>query len=125
MLISVFQVAVGGSMGAVARYLASLAVLRALGPGFPWGVVVVNIVGSFLMGVFVIWAAQKSMTHLSPFIMTGLLGGFTTFSAFSLDTVTLIERGQFGSASLYVVLSVSGAVGALFVGILAARGIWG
>ncbi len=112
-------------MGAVARYLASLAVLRALGPGFPWGVVVVNIVGSFLMGVFVIWAAQKSMTHLSPFIMTGLLGGFTTFSAFSLDTVTLIERGQFGSASLYVVLSVSGAVGALFVGILAARGIWG
>ncbi|WP_226779701.1 fluoride efflux transporter CrcB [Oceaniglobus trochenteri] len=124
MMSTVLQVALGGAIGASARYLTGVAVLRAFGPGFPLAVLLANVVGSFIMGVFVVFAAQKSQTHLAPFVMTGLLGGFTTFSAFSLETVTLIERGQTGSAALYVVLSVGGAVGALFLGVLTARGIW-
>lgn len=111
-------------MGAVARYLTGLAMLRAVGPGFPSGVLLANVAGSFLMGVFVVFAAEKAQTHLAPFVMTGLLGGYTTFSAFSLDTVTMIERGQTGLAALYVMVSVTGAVAALFLGLWAARGLW-
>lgn len=97
--------------------------LRAFGAGaFPLGVITVNIVGSFLMGVIVVWFGQKGLTHLSPFVMTGILGGFTTFSAFSLETVTLLERGQAGLAALYVGLSVVASVGALAVGVWMARG---
>ena len=84
----------------------------------------VNVIGSFLMGVFVMIAAQRGLTHLGPFVMTGLLGGFTTFSAFSLETMTLIERGQIGFASLYVVLSVGLSIGGLALGLLAARSVF-
>ena len=76
------------------------------------------------MGVFVVAAAHKGLTHLSPFVMTGLLGGFTTFSAFSLETMTLIERGQFGAASLYILLSVGLSVAALALGLIVARGMY-
>jgi CrcB protein len=76
------------------------------------------------MGVFVVAAANRGLTHLSPLVMTGLLGGFTTFSAFSFETVTLIERGQWGAAGVYVALSVVGSVGALFLGVLVARGVF-
>lgn len=124
MFSTLLQVALGGAIGASGRYLTGVGVLRLVGPGFPVGVLVANLLGSFIMGAFVVLAAQKSLTHLAPFVMTGLLGGYTTFSAFSLDTVSLIERGQMGTAALYVLLSVAGAVGALFLGMLAARGIW-
>ena len=87
------------------------------------GVLSVNIIGSFLMGVFVVLAAQRGLTHLNPFVMTGILGGFTTFSAFSLETVTLMERGQLGLAGLYVALSVIGSVGGLMLGLWLARGV--
>lgn len=123
MLGTVLQVALGGALGAAARYLTGVAMLRAFGTGaFPLGVITVNIVGSFLMGVIVVWFGQKGLTHLSPFVMTGVLGGFTTFSAFSLETVTLIERGQIGLAALYVVLSVVASVGALMAGVWVTRG---
>jgi len=121
---TILQVALGGAIGSAARYLTGLAVLRAFGHGFPLGVLVANVIGSFLMGLFAVWAGRNAMTHLSPFVMTGLLGGYTTFSAFSLETLTLIERGQMGSAALYMVLSVGGAIGALFAGSVLARGIW-
>jgi len=84
----------------------------------------VNVIGSFVMGVFVVTAAQKGLTHLSPFVMTGLLGGFTTFSAFSLESANMIERGAFGQAALYVFLSVGLSVGGLFLGLMAARGVF-
>ena len=95
---------------------------RLLGPtSFPVAVIAVNALGSFLMGVFVVVAAHRGLTHLSPFIMTGLLGGFTTFSAFSLETVTLYERGDVGQAALYVVLSVALSVLGLVAGLAVAR----
>lgn len=122
MLTSLSLVALGGAIGAALRFLTGLGVLRLFGSGdFPLAIIVVNVIGSFLMGVFVVLAAQRGLTHFSLFVMTGLLGGFTTFSAFSLETVTLIERGQMGSAALYIVLSVGLSVGALALGLLAAR----
>ncbi|MEO0379083.1 MAG: fluoride efflux transporter CrcB [Pseudomonadota bacterium] len=118
-------VALGGAIGASLRWLSGVAMLRALGPSdFPVAIIAVNVVGSFLMGVFVVAAAQRGLTHLSPFVMTGILGGFTTFSAFSLETMTLIERGQMASASLYILLSVGLSVGALALGLIAARGVF-
>lgn len=87
-------------------------------------IIAVNVAGSFLMGVFVVAAAHRGLTHLSPFVMTGLLGGFTTFSAFSLETVTLIERGALGQAGLYMLLSVGLSVLGLMVGLWVARGVF-
>ena len=114
----------GGAIGAVLRFGTGLAVLRLVGPGFPLGVLSVNVIGSFLMGVFVVFAFQRDMQHLSPFFMTGVLGGFTTFSAFSLEAFTLFERGQITAAALYVALSVGLSIAALVLGVVLARGIW-
>jgi len=83
-----------------------------------------NILGSFAMGLFVVFAAKTFNTHLGPFVMTGLLGGFTTFSAFSLEAVTLFERGQATTAALYILLSVGLSIAALVVGLIIARGVW-
>ena len=115
----------GGAIGAAARYGAGVAVVRMTGlHGFPLGVLSVNIVGSFLMGVFVVLAAQKGLTHWSPFVMTGILGGFTTFSAFSLEAMTLYERGATAQAASYVALSVVLSIAGLAAGLWLARGIW-
>ncbi len=123
MILTLSQIALGGAIGAVLRYLAGVGVFRLLGPtAMPFGVLSVNIVGSLLMGLFAAVAAQRGLTHLSPFVMTGILGGFTTFSAFSLETVTLIERGQMGLAAIYVTLSVAGSVGGLMLGLWIGRG---
>jgi fluoride exporter len=125
MLTTLSLVALGGAIGAGLRFLTGVGVLRLFGyTEFPLAILTVNIIGSFLMGVFVVVAAHRGLTHLSPFIMTGVLGGFTTFSAFSLETVTLIERGQLGSASLYIVLSVALSVGGLAFGLMAARSMF-
>ncbi|MGR3804951.1 fluoride efflux transporter CrcB [Marinibacterium profundimaris] len=122
MIGTVLQVALGGAIGASARYLTGVAIFKAMGPmAMPLGVLTVNIVGSALMGVFAALAAMRGLTHLGPFVMTGILGGFTTFSAFSLETITLIERGQTGTAALYVTLSVVCSVGGLFLAMSAAR----
>ena len=123
MIWTLVHVALGGAIGASARYLAGLAVLRLAGPGFPLGTLLVNVTGSFLMGAFVVFAAERSGAHAAPFVMTGLLGGFTTFSAFSLDAVTLIERGAVGQAVLYAGGSVLVSIGALALGLLLLRGI--
>lgn len=128
MFLNLIYVALGGAIGASLRYLSGIGVVRIMGHGglfgLPLGVIAVNIFGSFLMGMFVVAAAQRGLTHLSPFVMTGVLGGFTTFSAFSLETVTLFERGQVGTAAVYVGLSVGLSIGALIVGLMVARGIW-
>ena len=124
MFLNLTYVALGGALGAVMRYLAGLGVIRLVGTGFPLGVVTVNIVGSLLMGLFVVFAHRKGIMHLSPLVMTGFLGGFTTFSAFSLEAVTLFEKGQTGAAAVYVALSVGASIAALVLGLWIARGIW-
>lgn len=120
---AVLQVALGGAIGATMRYLAGLWVVRILGhTSFPVGILLVNVVGCFLMGLFIGAAAQRGLTHLSPLVATGILGGFTTFSAFSLEAVTLYERGDLSGAALYVTLSVGLSILALFAGLWMARG---
>lgn len=116
-------VALGGAVGASLRHLVNLASLRAFGPNFPWGTLTVNILGSFVMGVFVEWLIRRSgaSNELRLLIATGLLGGFTTFSAFSLDVAVLWERGAALTASIYVVASVLLSIAALFAGLALAR----
>lgn len=123
MISTLLFVAFGGALGASARYLTGVAAVRLLGHGFPWGTLTVNILGSFLMGIVVVTLANFSATRFAPFLMTGLLGGFTTFSAFSLDAVTLYERGDIGGAAIYVATSVGVSIAALFAGMALARSI--
>ncbi|WP_111734806.1 fluoride efflux transporter CrcB [Roseovarius amoyensis] len=123
MLTNLTQVAIGGAIGASARYLTSVATMRLLGPGFPWATLTVNVVGSFLMGVLVVTLAHSGGTRLAPLLMTGLLGGFTTFSAFSLDAMTLWERGQAAQAGLYVVASVGVSLAAIVLGMALMRAV--
>lgn len=121
---TLLQVALGGAIGASARYLTGAAAMRLMGPGFPWGTLAVNIIGSFLMGVLVVVLAHKDATRLAPFLMTGVLGGFTTFSAFSLDTMAIIERGQHSLALFYVGASVLLSLGAIVLAMFLARGLF-
>jgi CrcB protein len=122
MLGTMLQVAAGGALGASARYLVNVSAMRLVGPGFPWATLVVNVAGSVLMGVLVVVLARRGGQHLAPFLMTGVLGGFTTFSAFSLDVATLYERGAVGSAAAYAAASVILSVAGLFAGLALARG---
>lgn len=121
MILTLFHVALGGAIGASLRYLVNVASLRALGPGFPYGTLMVNVLGSFLMGVLVVVLAEKGGMRFAPFLMTGILGGFTTFSAFSLDTVTLWDRGQSWLSLGYVGASVILSLAALLAGLQLAR----
>lgn len=123
MLTNLFQVAIGGAFGASARYLTSAATMRLLGPGFPWGTLAVNVLGSFLMGVLVVALAHLGGTRLAPLLVTGVLGGFTTFSAFSLDALTLWERGQAVPAGLYVAASVGLSLAAIVLGMALTRAV--
>lgn len=125
MISTVSLVALGGAIGAACRFLMGVGVMRLTGPAdFPIAVLSVNVIGSFLMGIFVVAAAHKGLNHLSPFVMTGILGGFTTFSAFSLEAVTLMERGQIAAAGAYVALSVVLSIGGLMIGLWIARGVF-
>jgi CrcB protein len=121
MIWTLSQVALGGAIGAAARYLTNVGTLRLVGPGFPWATLVVNVLGSLAMGVLVVLLAHKGGMRLAPFLMTGILGGFTTFSAFSLDAVTIWERGQSGQAMAYVLASVVLSIGALLAGMALTR----
>jgi CrcB protein len=116
---------VGGGLGAALRHLVNLGAARLLGVGYPWGTLTVNVVGSFVMGVLVAWLATRFAGpdhHLRLFLATGVLGGFTTFSAFSLDAVALWERGAHGAAAGYVLASVVLSIGGLFAGLALGRG---
>ncbi len=113
-------VAVGGGIGAGLRHLANLAALRLFGPGFPWGTVFVNIAGSLAMGLLVGWLARRaggSTNEIRLFLATGVLGGFTTFSAFSLDFAMLWERGAIASAASYVIGTVGLSIAGIFAGL--------
>jgi len=113
----------GGGLGAVARHLTGVAVMRLVGPGFPWGTLMVNIAGSLAMGLLIAWLARRSAgdAELRLLLATGFLGGFTTFSAFSLDAVSLYERGALTAAIAYVIASVTVSILALFGGLWLAR----
>lgn len=111
MLQTLAYVALGGALGSVARYLVGLAV------AFPLGTLSVNVIGSFAIGL--LWASQVDKTGgVMPFLLIGILGGFTTFSSFSLDVLRLIGEGRVGAAGAYVMASVLLALLACYVGLM-------
>ncbi|MDE0942038.1 MAG: fluoride efflux transporter CrcB [Alphaproteobacteria bacterium] len=122
-------VACGGALGAMGRHLVSGQVMRWTGSGFPWGTLTVNVLGSFILGVLVEYLALRwsATQEMRGFLVVGVLGGFTTFSAFSLDAVLLLERGQLGAAFAYIggnlLLSLCGLFAGLLLFRLVFRGI--
>lgn len=113
----------GGAIGAGVRHMVNIAALRAFGMGFPWGTMFVNIAGSFLMGLLIEALAVRfnGSPEIRTFLATGVLGGLTTFSAFSLDFTLLMQRGEHLPAAFYLFGSVSIAILALFAGLAAGR----
>lgn len=118
-MMHLFLVAAGGAIGASLRHLAGLAALRLLGPAFPWGTLFVNVSGSLMMGIFIAWLVKRTgaPNELRLFFATGVLGGFTTFSAFSLDVANLLERGALVPTAGYVLASVLLSILAIFAGL--------
>lgn len=117
-------VAAGGATGAVMRYLTGMASLRLLGPGWPWGTLTVNVVGGFAMGLLVATLALRGgadQERWRVLLGVGVLGGFTTFSAFSLEVALMIERREWPQAFGYSTLSVVLSIAALFAGLMMAR----
>jgi CrcB protein len=126
MLVTMLQVAAGGAIGASGRYVSGAFLIRMLGSGFPYGTMFVNVVGSFFMGFLAFYLLERmdgSFARFAPFLMTGVLGGFTTFSAYSLDALFLIERGRFAAATFYMAGSVGVALLGLFIGMSIARAL--
>jgi len=118
-VLALLAVAAGGVVGAVARYLVYVATAHLLGTGFPYATLIVNVIGSFAMGVLIetmalVWSPSQE-TRL--FLTTGMLGAFTTFSTFSLDFVVLYERRTFALCAIYTIASFTFSVGALFSGL--------
>jgi CrcB protein len=120
---TIILVAVGGAFGAALRFGIGQWVARVAGAGFPFGTLTVNVAGSFVMGILFVLLASKGESRLQPLLMTGVLGGFTTFSAFSLDTLKLIEAGRVMAAGGYIASSVLLSVGALVGGVFAMRAV--
>jgi CrcB protein len=122
----VLAVAAGSALGGVARYLLSGFVARAFGETFPWGTLVVNVLGSFLIGVVAVVTGPDGRVLVSPVVrqlwMPGIFGGFTTFSSFSLQTLTLARDGEWSWAAANVVLSVVLCLGGVWLG--ASLGAW-
>lgn len=120
----VLLVAAGGAAGAVMRYLTGMGALRLFGPGWPWGTLTVNVVGGFAMGLLAAALALRGgddQDRWRVLLGVGVLGGFTTFSAFSLEVATMIERREWPQAFGYTTLSVVLSVAALFAGLMLAR----
>ncbi len=115
----------GGGLGASLRHFVNLACARAFGTGFPWGTFIINITGSTVMGLIAGYLAFKGAASqpFRLFLMTGVLGGYTTFSAFSLDAGLLYERGELGLSALYVLGSVALSIAGLFGGLALVRSL--
>jgi CrcB protein len=113
-------VALGGALGSVARYAVSLAAARWLGATFPWGTLLVNVAGSFAIGLLAALVTADGRPALGDgaraFVMIGILGGFTTFSSFSLETLTLARDGALGAAAANASLSLVSCLGAVWLG---------
>jgi CrcB protein len=111
-------VMLGGAIGAGLRLLAGGVALARLGPGFPWGTLFVNLAGGLLIGLLTGWFVRAGANEaMRLFLAVGILGGFTTFSAFSLETFLMVERGEIGIAAAYAGISVLGSVALLFAGL--------
>ncbi len=126
MIATYAAIGAGGAIGAMLRHGMNEGVLRVLGSGFPYGILAVNILGAFAMGVVIALFAQlwEPPSYIKSFVTTGILGGFTTFSAFSLDAVLLWERGETLGAIIYVALSVGLSIAGLLLGLSLVRGVF-
>lgn len=122
-MIQVLAIAAGGSLGAVLRFWVSTAVYAALGRGFPYGTLAVNVLGSLLMGLlFVLFLERIELeAEWRAGILVGVLGAFTTFSTFSMETLTLLEQGRVGAAMVNILISVSACIAATWLGIAIGR----
>ena len=122
---SLLYVMLGGAFGSGARYLTGRATLSLFGPDFPYGTLAVNLIGGLLMGALVGVLARGANGGETWRLLlgVGVLGGFTTFSAFSLDTVTMLQRGDLSLAAFYILVSVIGSVAALFAGLQLTRAV--
>lgn len=123
MLFQFFIVGLGGAIGSMLRFGTGIISIKFFGVNFPWGTLTVNLVGSFCIGL--LFGLSSQIQHFSEevklFLMVGILGGFTTFSAFSLDTILLFERGQIIQACLYVASSVILSLAVTFIGLTLIR----
>jgi len=127
MIWTMLQVGLGGAIGAMGRYLTGLGAARLFGTNFPFGTFSANVIGSFVMGfVYVILMTRKAeVSPLVPFVMIGILGGYTTFSSFSLDLWGLFDQDRYLAAGLYLGGTLLLAIMALMAGISLAKGIFG
>ncbi len=118
-------IAFGGAVGAVLRFLLSNSVYAIMGRNFPWGTLFVNVLGSLLMGFLYILFVERMQTsvELRSFVLVGLLGAFTTFSTFSIETLTLIESGELLRAGLNILISIICCVAACWLGFMLGRQI--
>ena len=118
---AIIWVALGGALGAVGRYLVGLS--HKVASGFPWATMSVNILGSLLMGLVIGWLSRQNggSDALRLFVAVGILGGFTTFSAFSMDLFTLLERRDIAATVLYLGGSLLGGLAAFIIGFMALR----
>jgi fluoride exporter len=119
----IVAVAVGGSIGSVARYLVAIGSNKIFGMNFPWGILIINVTGSFLIDALVgLFATRSDLPQaVRIFLTVGICGGYTTFSTFSLDSYYLLERGELGAALLYMIGSVLLSIGALGGGLYLSR----
>lgn len=124
-MIQTFIVMAGGALGAALRYQLGRASTHLLGPGYPYGTLAANLLGGLAMGLLAGWLARSATGNEAMRLLlgVGVLGGFTTFSAFSLETFAMLQRGEAGMALGYVLLSVIGAVGALALGLFTVRSV--
>jgi fluoride exporter len=121
----IIAVAMGGAIGSIARYLVGVGSGKLFGFDFPWGTLIINIVGSFLIGVFVeSFALRWDLSQFwRVFLTVGICGGFTTFSTFSLDAYLLMDRGQLAPAAAYMAASVVLSIMGLFAGLQLIRAV--
>ena len=126
-MLAYFLVFLGAGLGGCLRHTINLLAARAFGINFPWGTFIINISGSLVMGLIAGWLAFRAgeswTQHVRLFLLTGILGGYTTFSAFSLDAALIYERGQLGMSALYVFGSVGLAIAGLFSGLAIVRAL--
>ncbi len=125
-MLNIALVATGGAIGSVFRYLVGVWSVRLAGPNFPWGTLAVNVVGSFMIGLLVELVARRlnASMEMRLFLVSGVLGGFTTFSSFALDAASLLERGATGLSIVYVLASLIVSIAAVFAGLALGRNLF-
>jgi CrcB protein len=119
----IWYIALGSALGGLTRYILGGWIQRFAGPDFPLGTLVINITGSFLLGLLYRYSTESAAItpEVRAMLTIGVCGGYTTFSTFSFETVRLLEDGEFGRAGIYILLSVAVSIGAAFLGIVAGR----